>query len=209
MFSDIYQIQWWGKADSATPFFSGSGSHDSEAVDPYVAAIRQFIAETFLTPPDVADLGCGDYNIGRQIRNVTDHYIACDIVPELIEYNQRAYASDNVDFCALDIVSEKLPEADVVFVRQVLQHLDNERIMYVVPKLYQYKWAVVTEHLPFQEDFVPNLDIWTGSVRLLVDSGVDLTKPPFQLQHHGATVLSESLAKDGRIRTTAYKMIDS
>ncbi|KAI1126942.1 hypothetical protein F5Y10DRAFT_266653 [Nemania abortiva] len=209
VFSNIYKDNFWGNATSDTPFFSGTGSHNSDAVDPYVAAVRSFITRTFSKPPDAADLGCGDFNIGHQIRNITDRYIACDIVPQLIDYNRIAYADYNVDFRVLDIISEELPAAEVVLIRQVLQHLDNTRIAYILPKLYRYRWAIITEHLPSQDDFVPNLDIQTGDVRLLVNSGLDLTKLPFHLRHHGATVLCETPAIDGRIRTTAYQLLDS
>ena len=209
MFSKIYRVNWWGKPSSDTPFFSGTGSHDVDAVEPYVAAVRSFIVGTFSKPPDAADLGCGDYNIGRYIRNITERYIACDIVPELIDYNRIAYADDNVDFRVLDMISEELPAAEIGFIRQVLQHLDNERIAYIVPKLYQYRWVVITEHLPFQDDFIPNLDIKTGTLRLRVNSGVELTKPPFQLQYYEATVLCEILVTDGKVRTTAYRLLNS
>ncbi|KAI1171176.1 hypothetical protein F4777DRAFT_583176 [Nemania sp. FL0916] len=209
VFSTIYKGRIWGKDTSETPFYSGAGSHDADAVEPYVASVRSWILQTFINPPNVADLGCGDFNIGRQIRNVTDRYIACDIVPDLIDYNRLAFADQNVDFRVLDMISEGLPAADVVFVRQVLQHLDNEGVAYIIPKLYQYKWAVITEHIPLWDDFVPNVDILTGNVRILVNSGLDLTKPPFHLQHYGEKIICEARASDGRIRTTAYKLRES
>lgn len=206
MFSHIYEHNIWGDFTPTNLLYSGSGSHDLDIVDPYVQAVRTFISHTFSTPLTVADIGCGDFNVGRQIRNLTDHYTACDIVPGVIDQNRLAFADEDVDFQVLDIVTEELPAAELVFVRQVLQHLNNERILSIVPKLYQYSWAIITEHLPFEDPFPPNLDIPTGSVRIAVNSGVELVEAPFNLVSHDSRVLCEVLAKDGRIRTTAYRL---
>ncbi|KAL6717701.1 hypothetical protein ACLMJK_005616 [Lecanora helva] len=183
------------------------------ALDPYVSALRTFIANAFVTPPDVVDLGCGDFNVGKQIRNMTDRYIACDIVPDVVSYNRLIYASEDVDFRILDLVTDVLPAGDVVFVRQVLQHLRNDQILRFLPKLQRYKWLILTESLAPQDPFVPNHDKETGeSTRLEFNSGVVLTEGPFNLKHYNTMVLCEipgAYHKDGRpnrIRTTAYQL---
>ncbi|KAL9108569.1 MAG: hypothetical protein Q9227_006655 [Pyrenula ochraceoflavens] len=145
IFSDIYKDHYWGDTVPSTPIFSGPGSHNPANFEPYVSAVRQFIMNTFSTPPNVVDLGCGDFFIGRQIRNLTNRYIACDIVSDVIDYDRHTYAGENVDFRVLDMISESLPAGDLVFVRQVLQHLTNDQISRFLPKLNRYKWAIVTE----------------------------------------------------------------
>jgi hypothetical protein len=206
IFSFIYKDHVWGNATPRFPFNSGPGSHDVEIVEPYVSAVRSFIADTFSTPPDVVDLGCGDFNVGRQIRNVTDRYIASDIVSDLIEHNRLSYAGEDVDFRVLDIISEDLPPGDIVFIRQVLQHLGNDQISRFLPKLRHYPWAIITEHIPSKDPFIPNHDIRTGAVRLGFGSGVELTEAPFNLIHYSATILCELYVKSGRIRTTVYQI---
>ena len=120
---------------------------------------------------------------------MTDRYIACDIVPSVVDYNRLHYASEDVDFRILDPVTEVLPAGDVVFVRQVLQHLRNDQIWRFLPKLHRYKWLILTESIPAQHPFVPNHDIETGEfARLDFNSGVDLTKTPFNLKHYRAMV---------------------
>jgi len=42
---------------------------------------------------------------------------------------------------------EALPEGDICFVRQVLQHLSNDQIAGVLPKLGKFRWCFITEHL--------------------------------------------------------------
>ncbi|ETS78851.1 hypothetical protein PFICI_08704 [Pestalotiopsis fici W106-1] len=178
-------------------------------VDPYVLNVRSFIKDTFSKAPDAVDLGCGDFNVGRRIRSAADHYVACDVVPAMIEYNRVAYAVEDVDFRVLDIVTAELPPGDVVFIRQVLQHLSNKQISDFLPKLGQYQWAIITEHIPFDDPFTPNHDILTGNVRVMFNSGVELTEPPFNLVYYDKKVLCELRAKDGRIRTVAYQLQDT
>lgn len=164
-------------------------------------------------PPNVVDLGCGDFNVGRQIRNVTGRYIACDVVPKVVNYNRLIYASEDVDFRILDIVTEEPPVGDVVFIRQVLQHLRNDQISRFLPKLRKYKWAIITEHIPFEDPFASNHDIEAGVyTRWEINSGVELTETPFDLIHYNRTILCELVDRyhadvtKGRIRTTAYQL---
>jgi hypothetical protein len=101
-----------------------------------------------------------------------------------------------------------LPPGDVVFIRQVLQHLSNNDIALVISKLTQYRVLVVTEHLPPNNDFVPNVDISNGAhIRLqgTFSSGVVLTAPPFNLVPKHERVLCEVDGYGGVIRTTAYE----
>jgi hypothetical protein len=171
-----------------------------------VSAIRSFIANTFPSPPDAVDLGCGDFNVGRQIWNATRRYVACDIVSGVIDHNRLAYTDDDVDFQVLDMISEEPPAGDVVFVRQVLQHFRNDQILRFLPKMQYYRWAIVTEQVPLKDPFVSNRDIPTGKMRLRVNSGVELTEAPFNLMAYQAIVLCEAVDGVGRIRTTAYRL---
>jgi hypothetical protein len=201
-FDAIYRHRIWGES-GGDRFYSGIGSHVPEIVDRYVEAVEAFIA-TLPTPPRVVDLGCGDFNVGRRVRAQCAHYVACDIVQQLIEHNRAAYPG--VDFRCLDISADPLPEGDVAFVRQVLQHLSNAHIATVVPKLSRYRHVLVTEHLP-EGEFEPNLDKPTGfDVRLdrTPRSGVVLTRPPFDFRPLAEHVLCEVRGFGGVIRTVAY-----
>ena len=75
-----------------------------------------------------------------------------------------------------------LPSGDVAILRQVLQHLSNAEIKSVVEKLYDFKYVILTEHLP-EEDFEPNKDIISGQgIRLKKQSGVNLSASPFNFK---------------------------
>jgi hypothetical protein len=181
IFSRVYRNNLWGRR-WGQKFCSGPGSHDETVVGPYAQAVREFLAE-LPRPPDVVDLGCGDFQVGRRIRQACGSYVACDVVPELIRYNSKAFAGQHVEFKCVNIIEDDLPEGEVVFLRQVLQHLSNEQIARVLPKLTRFRFVVITEHLPGSPEFVPNLDHQIGSgIRVTRNSGVVLTAPPFDFK---------------------------
>ena len=117
------------------------------------------------------------------------------------------YNALDVDFRLLDFVTDDLPPGDVVFVRQVLQHLSNDQIARALERIRtSYPKLILTEHLPSDPDFTPNIDIKTGpAIRLAVQSGVDITKPPFEIPVDSAEVLCEVHLKTSLIRTTLYE----
>ena len=203
--SQIYELNLWG--GKAFDFYSGSGSHDAEIVNPYLEVIKTFF-KTNNSALTVCDLGCGDFNIGNQLFQFTDTYIAVDIVENLIERNKKCYQADNLEFQCLDIAKDDLPLADCVILRQVLQHLSNHEIQAVVKKLAQYKYIILTEHLPLG-DFIPNKDIISGQgIRLKQNSGVNVLKAPFNLEVKNRTLLGEHVLESGkgRIVTLLYEV---
>ncbi|PIB39445.1 class I SAM-dependent methyltransferase [Maribacter sp. 4G9] len=175
----IYEQHLWGGDHHM--FYSGEGSHDPNLVKPYATVVSRFL-KSFETPLTVCDLGCGDFNVGKQLAPYTKKYIGVDIVENLIDHHQNTFASDNIRFQCLDIAQDELPQADCAILRQVLQHVSNTEVQHIAQKLSTYKHIIVTEHLP-EGDFVPNLDIISGQgIRLKKQSGVDLLAPPFNLK---------------------------
>lgn len=200
VFGCVYTSGAWGRNQE---FFSGPGSHDSQLVTPYVNSLISWLADR--DDRVVVDLGCGDFNVGRQL---IDHcqYIGCDCVPSLIQYNRRRFPS--VDFRVCDIVTQDVPQGDVALIRQVLQHLSNSDIQLVLPKLNAYKYLVVTDHMPFdRRRLSANMDITSGrSTRVSVGSYVDLTAEPFGMLYKAATELCSVEDSYGVIRTVAYEL---
>ena len=206
-FTMIYENAMWGRANTED-FYSGTGSHDPAIVERYIGAVSSLLGE-FAQKPDVVDLGCGDFNVGLRLRPLCGAYVACDIVPALIERNKARFPAAGVDFRCLDMIDEPLPDGDLVFIRQVLQHLSNAQIARIVPKLVRYRYLVVTEHLPAQPGFAPNRDKPLGSGLRIGrgrDSGVVLTARPFGLRPVSERVVCESTEYGGVIRTILYGM---
>ena len=140
----VYEHNLWGGSD--TPFYSGTGSHDAATIQPYIEEVIAFF-ESLEIPPVVCDLGCWDFNVGKELVPYTQTYTAVDIVPELIAHNTKTFKSEQLSFATLDLVNDPLPKGDCALLRQVLQHLSNAEIASIVNKLYAYHYVILTEHL--------------------------------------------------------------
>jgi hypothetical protein len=201
----VYEMKLWG--GSSSDFYSGIGSHHPEVINPYIEVVSSFL-RSFQNRLTVCDLGCGDFNIGKELVNYTTKYHAVDIVTSLIERNIEKYREDHLEFQCLDIAVDELPSGDCALLRQVLQHLSNTEIQRIVGKLRVFRYIIVTEHLP-EGDFIPNKDIISGQgIRLKKQSGVNLTAAPFNLKVKKETQLLSVIlnGQKGTIVTTLYKI---
>lgn len=201
----VYALNLWGSGQSI--FYSGDGSHNPKIVEPYVNVVKAFL-KSFNDPLIVCDLGCGDFNIGKQLVPFTKKYIAVDIVENLIEYNQKTFKADHLEFYYLDIALDDLPAGNCVLIRQVLQHLSNKEVKDIVKKLSDYKYIVLTEHIP-EGDFIPNKDIISGQgIRIKKQSGINLLMPPFNLKVKEQQQLLSMTLENGKgiIVTTLYTL---
>lgn len=203
--AQVYALNLWGKNDES--FYSGDGSHHPEIVLPYLEAVISFLS-SFEKPLVVCDLGCGDFNIGKNLVEYTEQYIAIDIVEDLIQHNKSKYQLEKLSFHCLDIATAALPIGDCAIVRQVLQHLCNDEIQNIIKKLTSYKYIILTEHLP-AGDFIANKNIISGQgIRIKKQSGLDLITAPFHLKVKEAKQLSKVVLNEqkGVIVTTLYHM---
>ena len=182
----IYSKNLWGGIGD--DFYSGNGSHEKNIIKPYIREVSLFLA-SFEQPISVCDLGCGDFNIGKELVYNTSRYNAIDIVPKLIERNKSIFKDNNLEFHCLDISSDVLPKGDCAIVRQVLQHLSNAEVNCIERKLRNFKYVILTEHIPVGK-FTANKDIISGQgIRIKHHSGIDLLKPPFNFEVATATTL--------------------
>ena len=202
----VYAMKLWG--DDKSDFYSGEGSHHPELINSYLAIITSFL-KSFEKTLMVCDLGCGDFNVGKELVKHTEKYVAVDIVTNLIAHHKEKFKAENLEFHCLDIAVDELPSGDCAILRQVLQHLSNSEIHSILSKLNDYKYIILTEHLP-EGDFTPNKDIISGQgIRIKKQSGIKLLDPPFNFKvleekQLLSVVLNES---KGLIVTTLYKMI--
>lgn len=203
--TQVYEKNLWGGGEAE--FYSGLGSHDAETVAGYVKAVSDFL-KGLKNPPVVCDLGCGDFNVGKELVRFSKKYNAIDIVPDLIAYNKKNFKKDNLTFYALDLAKDQLPMGDCAILRQVLQHLSNTEIKQIVEKLYHFKYVILTEHLP-EEEFEPNKDIISGQgIRLKKQSGVNLLASPFdfKVKEEKQLLSIASPGYKGHLVTTLYQV---
>ncbi len=181
VFTDIYANNRWGGEQGT--FCSGTGSSTSAIVQPYVDCISAQLATLGARTLTAVDLGCGDFSVGRQLAPQCAGYIGVDIVPALIEFNHQQFGTDRISFRCLNVIEDSLPGGDICFVRQVLQHLSNDQIRAILPKLARYRWTFITEHQPSAPRLKQtNLDKpHGGDIRVQQGSGVFLDRPPFDI----------------------------
>lgn len=209
-FTKIYREGAWGRSiGTAAPYRSGGGSHSPEIVAAYVNAVRAW-TEHLPEMLSAADLGCGDFNVGSQVRPFFSDYAACDVVSDLVESNAKRFAELGVDFRIIDLTRDEPPQADVAIIRQVFQHLSNAQILQALRRIDgRYKFLLVSEHVPVG-DFRPNVDKAIGpGIRLDMGSGIELAAPPFGVTARASEVLCEVPQYGGVIRTTLYDMTET
>lgn len=165
VFRHIYHANRWGDDESR----SGTGSNLAQTEKlrtELPLLLRRLGCKTLL------DLPCGDF----WWMNLADldgiEYIGGDIVPELIAENRQRFARPGRRFEVLDLASNPLPRADVVFCRDCLVHLSYEFIDKALANLHRSGATyLVTTTYPATP---ANMDIPSGHWRTL-----NLTLPPF------------------------------
>lgn len=167
VFTYIYRRNAWGSAGS----ISGPGSTVTETGRLRVELPRlmeQLACHTLLDAP------CGDFNWMKEVHFGTARYIGVDIVAPIVDANSRRYGDDSRSFLHLDIVSDALPKADLIFCRDCLVHLSNRKAIRALRNLQASgaTYLATTTYNNVQR----NEDITTGAWRPL-----DLTLPPFNL----------------------------
>ena len=65
-----------------------------------------------------------------------DNYLGLDIVQDLINNNIKRYSNNKISFQQFDLIENKIPHGfDIVLVRDVFIHLENENILFSLEKL--------------------------------------------------------------------------
>jgi hypothetical protein len=185
VFTKIYKERLWyfGEQPLEVPYYSGTGSY-GEAAEAYTRLVVDFVRDRNIV--SMVDVGCGDFSIGKKITGSapeTLRYFGCDIVRDVIEYNNLKYGDSRITFLHLNACVDKLPQGDLLTIRQVLQHLSNQQITQIMEQAVSFKYVLITEHQlaeGLQQSY--NADKAAGpDIRLARGSGVYLDKKPFSL----------------------------
>ncbi|MGZ2749803.1 class I SAM-dependent methyltransferase [Burkholderia stagnalis] len=117
-FTKIYKNNMWADGESR----SGQGSAQwftKKLADGLPDALRKLGVSRLL------DVPCGDFNWMQTVNLTGVDYIGGDIVPEMIEANNAAYGLPSRRFMVLDIVTDMMPSADMIFMRDCFIHFSN------------------------------------------------------------------------------------
>ncbi len=164
IFDHIYRCNVWAVG-------SGGGS-TPENTGPYHAWLAGFIRENGIR--SVVDAGCGDWQSTQFMDWSGIDYLGLDVSSVVLE-NTRRFASDNFRFAEMD-VRRGLPAADLLIMKDVLQHWPNADIIAFLPNLRRYPHCLLTNDYAVNGS-PPNTDIPAGSWR-----GIDLSLAPFNVR---------------------------
>lgn len=158
VFEAIHASRAWGDCESS----SGPGSTRERAaafLPDLIALVRSLHIRTLLDAP------CGDFNWAQPLADSVERYLGVDVVPALISENRRRWSSSNRQFLCLDLVSQRLPAADLVLCRDALVHLCHKDILLALTNLRRTgaEYLLVTTFVGNR----PNHDIPTGDWRPL------------------------------------------
>jgi 2-polyprenyl-3-methyl-5-hydroxy-6-metoxy-1,4-benzoquinol methylase len=203
IFSNIYYNKLWNKKSNLF-FDSGTGSHEEYIVDKYVDVINKFLLENKVS---VVDIGCGDFNIASKFYFNCKKYFGVDVVEDLINYLDKNYSDENLHFINADATIEKLPQAECIIIKEVLQHLTNKEIKLLLENIKGFKYVIITESYPFELDEINKDKIKGPLSRSYNFSAVEIDKSPFDFFYKTKEeILTIEREGIGYLRTFLYQL---
>lgn len=164
-FKVIFDENLWNEKESKSGIGSIQSNTKKVREDLYGLFIKYNI-NSFLDAP------CGDFNWMQTINFNKIKYIGGDIVEQIIIKNNELYKNDNRFFIKLDITKDKLPDVDLIFVRDCLVHLSDSLIFDFIRNLKKAKIKyLLTTNFPFTKN---NYNITTGNWR-----AINLQREPY------------------------------
>ena len=180
-FTLIYEENRWNYEESV----SGGGSTLLATT-----TLRSFLPKFFLEYDihSILDIPCGDYNWMSLVEKKDIAYIGADIVEPLVELNNKKYSADNVSFKVIDLTKDSLPQVDLIFCKDCLQHLSHEKVFSALKNIKNSgsKYLLTTSY-PLT---LRNWDILDGDYRPL-----NILKKPFLLSNPLLKI--QELSKEG------------
>lgn len=134
-FTRAYDEKLWGGG-------SGMGSRQQHTAR-YRALLEDLLQQFKIS--SVLDVGCGDGLIYSLVQWGQVHYTGIDIVPEVVTRLNREYGGINTHFLHGDVLAmQVVPPAEMLIVKDVLQHWTDEEILRFLPIMDRYRFALIT-----------------------------------------------------------------
>lgn len=183
VFCGIYLNNGWGGSAS----ISGKGSDLDQT-----AALSVRLPSLFneLGVRMVLDVPCGDFHWMKNVDLSGVSYIGGDIVEALVEKNRSSFSTERVSFTRLNLLTDDLPEADLVLCRDCMVHLSYEDVFAALNRIAESgaRYLLATT-FPARNK---NCDIVTGQWRPL-----NLQLEPFCLPEPIQVIIEGCTEDDG------------
>ena len=169
-FNRIYAEGAWGK-DVAGKGTSGTGS-TLETTREYRVYVEDFMKKHSVK--SVVDAGCGDWSFSSAMDWGNASYLGVDIASDVIAAVRSKYETDKIRF-RVGNITDKLPAADLLISKDVLQHLSNELVHKFIRnnlRKGKYKWVILTNDRGSE-----NRGVASGGYR-----AIDLAASPFEVR---------------------------
>lgn len=165
-FDEIYSNNEWKHG-------SGEGSLDTQTKG-YQRFLQQFLMDHNIRT--VVDMGCGDWQFSRNIDWAGITYKGYDVAQEVIEANKKNFSTSSISFHHYAGDPAEFDGADLLIVKDVLQHLPNELVQEYLAQFSKFKYALITNCTnPIDFNDV-NKNTELGGFRY-----IDIRKPPFNM----------------------------
>jgi len=166
----IYFFNLWGNG-------SGLGG-TKEYCKGFIPFFQEYLRKNRIK--SIFDVGCGDWQFFSQINLDRINYTGIDVSKKMISSNTKKYGKENIifkkaDFLELDI----LPKADLLIIKDVLQHWTRKDIEKFLKKTNQYKKVLIISNvLDRVTKKKLNKDIYVGGQY----RPLDLRAPPYNIK---------------------------
>lgn len=144
----------------------------------------------------IVDIGCGDWQFSRFLNLDEVSYQGYDVVDSVVQRNTERYGRDNIRFSVMPQDFGDVASADLLIMKDVLQHLPTEVVIAHQVLFDRYPRSLISNSYRKMGATVNN-DIGYGDFRCL-----DLVAAPFHFP--GNYVLEFSSPLHEEIRTLLY-----
>jgi SAM-dependent methyltransferase len=122
IFVDYYERGFWANQDGS------SGPNSAAHLTPLLRQRLSTLLEK-MNIQSILDAGCGDANLIRHMSLNNIHYTGLDCVPKMIQKNQADFCNQpTMRFQVSDILTDALPQVDLILCRDVVHYLPNPLI---------------------------------------------------------------------------------
>lgn len=186
IFTHIYNSNHWKSGESV----SGTGSELTQ-VEAFVKDLERLFVD--LNVRSILDIPCGDFNWMKTVDLTNIRYTGADIVVELITRNQKLYSGHQLDFQVLDIITDDLPQNDLIIVRDCFVHFSYSDISKSIKNIKKSgsRYLLSTTFQELEE----NSNIATGDWRPL-----NLRKKPFNFPDPMMIINENCTEENGKFR---------